>query len=53
MKSFLIDVRNTFVPGHDANGGPLPLLLVFMTMTTGLVDAFSRLTLGHAAGLDG
>jgi uncharacterized membrane protein YoaK (UPF0700 family) len=47
MKSFLIDVRNTVVPGHDAKHGPLPLLLVIMTLTTGLVNAFSYLTLGH------
>jgi hypothetical protein len=47
MKSFLIDVRNTVVPDHDAKHGPFSLLLVFMTMTTGLVDAFSCLTLGH------
>ena len=47
MKSFLIDVRNTVVPDHDAKHGPFSLLLVFMTMTTGLVDAFSYLALGH------
>src|ERR1039458_8610702 len=47
MKSFLVDVRNTLVPGHDTKHGPLPPLLVIMTLTTGLVDAFSYLTLGH------
>src|ERR1700684_620894 len=30
-------------PGH----GPLPPILVSMTVVTGLVDAFSYLTLGH------
>lgn len=47
MKSFLIGVRNTLVPGYDTKHGPLPPLLVIMTLTTGLVDAFSYLTLGH------
>jgi len=47
VKSFLIDVRNTLVPGYDTEHGPLPPLLVMMTLTTGLVDAFSYLTLGH------
>ncbi len=47
MKSFLVDVRDTLVPGHDEKHGPLPLLMVIMTLTTGLVDAFSYLTLGH------
>ena len=47
MKSFLVDVRNTLVPGFDMKHGPLPPLLVIMTLTTGLVDAFSYLTLGH------
>ena len=47
MKSFLVDIRNTLAPGYDTKHGPLPLLLVIMTLTTGLVDAFSYLTLGH------
>ena len=47
MKSFLVDVRNTLVPGYDKRHGPLPPLLAIMTFTTGLVDAFSYLTLGH------
>lgn len=31
----------------DRAHGPLPILLVFLTVVTGLVDAFSYLTLGH------
>ena len=32
---------------HDARHGPLPLLLVLLTVVTGLVDAVSYLALGH------
>src|ERR1700694_5742345 len=32
---------------HDERHGPLPALLVVLTMVTGLVDAVSYLTLGH------
>lgn len=32
---------------HDARHGPLPLLLVLLTIVTGLVDAVSYLALGH------
>jgi uncharacterized membrane protein YoaK (UPF0700 family) len=31
----------------DRPHGPLPALLVFLTVVTGLVDVFSYLTLGH------
>src|SRR3989440_10789149 len=31
----------------DERHGPLPLLLLVLTMITGLVDAFSYLALGH------
>lgn len=31
----------------DRSHGPLPALLVCLTVVTGLVDAFSYLTLGH------
>ena len=34
-------------PTRDALSSPLPLLLVAMTLVTGLVDAFSYLVLGH------
>jgi len=47
MTSFLTDIRDTLVPRRDSRHGPLPPLLVSMTMVTGLVDAFSYLILGH------
>ena len=47
MSSFLRDVRETFVPLPGARHGPLPPLLVGLTVVTGLVDAFSYLVLGH------
>lgn len=31
----------------DRSHGPLPMILVCLTVVTGLVDAFSHLTLGH------
>ena len=47
MNTFLTEVRETLVPGRSAPLGPLPPLLVAMTVVTGLVDAFSYLVLGH------
>jgi len=47
MSTFLAEVRETLVPGRTAPFGPLPPLLVAMTLVTGLVDAFSYLALGH------
>jgi hypothetical protein len=41
--SFLTDIRDTLVPRRDSRHGPLPPLLVSMTMVTGLVDPFSYL----------
>jgi uncharacterized membrane protein YoaK (UPF0700 family) len=41
------ELRRTLVPGADEKHGPLPPLLVGLTLVTGLVDAFSYLTLGH------
>jgi uncharacterized membrane protein YoaK (UPF0700 family) len=41
------DVRDTLVPHRDGAHGPLPLLLVLLTIVTGLVDAFSYLELSH------
>ena len=32
---------------QDARHGPLPLLLIVLTVVTGLVDAVSYLKLGH------
>jgi uncharacterized membrane protein YoaK (UPF0700 family) len=47
LAGFLTEIRDTVVPGRDPRHGPLPPLLVVMTMVTGLVDAFSYLLLGH------
>ena len=47
MSTFLVEVRDTLVPGRAGPYGPLPPLLVAMTLVTGLVDAFSYLALGH------
>jgi uncharacterized membrane protein YoaK (UPF0700 family) len=47
MNTFLAEVRDTLVPGRTGPFGPLPPLLVAMTVVTGLVDAFSYLALGH------
>ncbi|HXC75526.1 MAG TPA: YoaK family protein [Candidatus Acidoferrum sp.] len=47
MTSFVTDIRQTLIPGRDSRDGPLPPLLVAMTLVTGLVDAFSYLILGH------
>src|SRR6202020_2722243 len=45
--AFLADIRDTFLPDRTGRHGPLPPLLVAMTLVTGLVDAFSYLVLGH------
>jgi uncharacterized membrane protein YoaK (UPF0700 family) len=47
MNTFFTEVRQTLVPRGEVKHGPLPPLLVAMTLVTGLVDAFSYLTLGH------
>lgn len=47
MTSFVTDIRQTLIPDRDSRDGPLPPLLVAMTLVTGLVDAFSYLLLGH------
>jgi uncharacterized membrane protein YoaK (UPF0700 family) len=47
MNSFLTGVRETIVPESGARHGPLPPLLLALTVVTGLVDAFSYLVLGH------
>ena len=43
----LSEVRQTIFPPRDGPHGLLPPLLLGMTVVTGLVDAFSYLTLGH------
>src|SRR5580692_6892187 len=47
MTAFLADIRNTIAPDRQGRYGPLPPLLLSMTLVTGLVDAFSYLVLGH------
>jgi uncharacterized membrane protein YoaK (UPF0700 family) len=43
----LRDAWRTLVPDLDSRHGPLPPLLVALTVVSGLVDAFSYLILGH------
>lgn len=47
MQTFLVEIRNTLLPSRSGPDGPLPPLLVAMTLVTGLVDAYSYLVLGH------
>ena len=47
MHTFITEVRETLAPGRTDRFGPLPPLLVAMTVVTGLVDSFSYLLLGH------
>jgi uncharacterized membrane protein YoaK (UPF0700 family) len=45
--AFLTEVRETLLPDRAGRHGPLPPVLISMTLVTGLVDAFSYLVLGH------
>src|SRR5271154_514869 len=47
MHTFIKEVRETLAPNRTDRFGPLPPLLVAMTVVTGLVDSFSYLLLGH------
>jgi uncharacterized membrane protein YoaK (UPF0700 family) len=47
MSTFLTEARQTLAPSRTDRFGPLPPLLVAITVVTGLVDAFSYLLLGH------
>jgi uncharacterized membrane protein YoaK (UPF0700 family) len=47
VSRFFTDVRETLLPRAGSRHGPLPPLLVGLTVVTGLVDAFSYLVLGH------
>ncbi|HEY6318288.1 MAG TPA: YoaK family protein, partial [Acidimicrobiia bacterium] len=47
MHTFWNEIRQTLIPARDSKHGPLPPLLIAMTLVTGLVDAFSYLVLGH------
>ena len=44
---FAEEVREVVVPRRAGRHGPLPPLLLGLTLVTGLVDAFSYLLLGH------
>lgn len=41
MRTFFAEVRQTLVPRDEVKHGPLPPLLVAMTLITGLVDSCS------------
>src|SRR5271169_4947480 len=43
----ILSLLGEAVPLHDERHGPLPLLLLNLTMVTGLVDSVSYLKLGH------
>ena len=47
MPGFLSDAKATLVPDLGGRQGPLPPLLITLTVVTGLVDAFSYLVLGR------
>ncbi|WOQ18741.1 DUF1275 family protein [Raineyella sp. W15-4] len=47
MKSHLVEAWETLVPPKGGPHGPLPPLLLLLTVVTGLVDAFSYLVLGR------
>jgi uncharacterized membrane protein YoaK (UPF0700 family) len=47
MNRIATDAWRTLVPGPDDKNGPLAPLLIGLTVVTGLVDAFSYLSLGH------
>ncbi|MFD7448685.1 YoaK family protein [Kitasatospora sp. NPDC059827] len=47
MRALLADVRRTLAPPRTDRHGPLPPLMLLLTMATGVVDAVSYLGLGH------
>ena len=47
MRTFFTQLGETLLFHRDVKFGPLPPLLVAMTIVTGLVDSFSYLALGH------
>jgi uncharacterized membrane protein YoaK (UPF0700 family) len=47
VKAFFDGIRETIAPRPGGRHGPLPPLLLGLTVVTGLVDAFSYLVLGH------
>jgi uncharacterized membrane protein YoaK (UPF0700 family) len=47
MNTFFEEIQQTLFPKLDGRDGPLPPLLITLTIVTGLVDSFSYLVLGH------
>ncbi|WP_234538695.1 YoaK family protein [Streptomyces shenzhenensis] len=47
MRRLLTDAFHTLIPPRDDRHGPLPPLMLTLTVVTGLVDAVSYLSLGH------
>ena len=47
--SLWADALGTLWPERDSRDGPLPPLLLLLTVVTGLVDAASYLKLGHCS----
>ncbi|MGY1582082.1 YoaK family protein [Streptomyces sp. MN13] len=47
MRGLLTDAFRTLVPRGEERHGPLPPLMLVLTVVTGLVDAVSYLALGH------
>ncbi|HXJ64270.1 MAG TPA: YoaK family protein [Actinomycetota bacterium] len=47
MRTALQDARRIVAPRRDDPDGPLPQLLLGLTVVTGFVDAYSYLALGH------
>ncbi|WP_217209583.1 YoaK family protein [Streptomyces sp. AC550_RSS872] len=47
MRRLLSDAFRTLVPRGEERHGPLPPLMLILTVATGLVDAVSYLALGH------
>jgi hypothetical protein len=47
LRRLLSDAARTLVPPRGERHGPLPPLLLTLTVVTGLVDAVSYLGLGH------
>ncbi|WP_344334918.1 YoaK family protein, partial [Kitasatospora putterlickiae] len=47
MRALLTDALRTLAPPRTDRHGPLPPLMLLLTVTTGVVDAVSYLALGH------
>ncbi|MFF7364212.1 DUF1275 family protein [Streptomyces sp. NPDC008125] len=47
MRTLLVDAARTLVPPKGDRHGPLPPLMLTLTVVTGLIDAVSYLSLGH------